>query len=274
LAYAYNALEIDGDAWNPEAYGEHPPAQGTMFLNQKMTAFGYQLNWNYSLYPLISPTSDVEHYNILQGKWQNGEPVTYGGTGYNPESTEVTPFAFSGDPVTATGWTEMTPYGPGSEPNEPGDRFAIMTAGPFTLPAGKSLCFDIALPFARDSQGDHISSVTLLKQRALAIQQFYNNQHFANNCANSIGIKEHAVYNDKLLVYPNPTTGELRITSYELQVTSVAIYDIYGRKLLSNHLIASSPNHLINVSHLPAGLYIYRVILQDHSIRTGKIIVQ
>jgi hypothetical protein len=287
LAYAYNAKEIDGSEWFPEAYGEHPPAQGTMFLNQNMTAFGYHLNGLNS--HLTLPREDVsEYYNILQGKWKDGEPVTYGGIGYNPGSTEITPFAFSGDPVTTTGWTEMTPYGPDSEPNESGDRFAIMSAGPFTLPAGERLCFDIALPFARDDQGDHISSVALLKQWAFVIQQFYNNQHFANNCANSIGIKENMVQNDKLLVYPNPTTGEFTITSYELRITTVEVFDVYGRKhegTKARRHEGNSPPFMegwqpqadgvvINLSHLPAGLYIYRVVLQDNSIRTGKIIMQ
>jgi hypothetical protein len=272
LAYAYNALEIDGNEWMPEAYGEHPPAQGTMFLNQKMSAFGYQIN-NGGILNLPG-NLDTFFYNILQGKWKDGEPVTYGGAGYNPGSTEITPFAFSGDPLTGNGWTELTPYGPGAEPNKPGDRFAIMSTGPYTLPAGESLCFDIALPFARDYQGDHLSAVALLKQRALTIQQFYKSQNFTNNCANAIGIKENTVYNDKLLIYPNPSNGQFTITNYESPITSVDFFDIYGRKVSSHRPITSSSHHRINISHLPKGLYIYRVVLQDHSICTGKIMVQ
>ena len=64
-------------------------------------------------------------------------------------------------------------------------------------------------------------------------------------------------------IYPNPTTGELRITNYELgpelnSGTDIEIYDIYGRKLSSHHLIPSSTNHLINISHLPAGIYLIK----------------
>ena len=263
LAYGYNATEID--AWG---YGEHPPAQGTMFLNQKMTAFGYQNNGSPSLYS--PPKYDTEYYNILQGKWRDGDPITYGGTGYNLGSTEITPFAFSGDPVTATGWSELTPYGQGSEPNTPGDRYAIISAGPFTLPAGGSICFDIALPFARDYQGDHISSVALLKQRALAIQQFYNNQNFENNCSNTIGIKENTVYNDKLLIYPNPSQGQFTVTCEKI-IESIVLYDMLGKKVFEKNPKVQT----IQIdTHLPQGLYIYRVGLQDNTIRTGKIMVQ
>ena len=31
-----------------------------------------------------------------------------------------------------------------------------------------------------------------------------------------------------ILLYPNPTTGELRITNYELRIDNIEIFDIYG----------------------------------------------
>jgi len=35
-----------------------------------------------------------------------------------------------------------------------------------------------------------------------------------------------------ILVYPNPTTGELRIKNGELRINGVEIYDVMGKKLL------------------------------------------
>jgi len=72
---------------------------------------------------------------------------------------------------------------------------------------------------------------------------------------------------NRIMVAPNPTTGVLnliqeRITNYELginneqlTINNVEIYDIYGRKVSSHHLITSSSNHLINISNLLAGIY-------------------
>jgi len=71
----------------------------------------------------------------------------------------------------------------------------------------------------------------------------------------------------ELQVYPNPTTGELRITSIEEQVSSVEVFDVYGRKLLSHHLIPSSSNHLINISHLNPGIYLVKITTD-----TGEVI--
>ena len=72
-----------------------------------------------------------------------------------------------------------------------------------------------------------------------------------------VGVDEHRLSN--ITLHPNPTTGELTITNYELGITSVEIYDIYGRKISSHHLILSSSYHLINISHLPAGIYFLKI---------------
>ena len=68
-------------------------------------------------------------------------------------------------------------------------------------------------------------------------------------------------------VYPNPTTGQLTITNYELPITDVEVFDIYGRKQLSNHLITTSSHHLINISHLQTGIYFVKITTE-----TGEVI--
>ena len=177
---------------------------------------------------------------------------------------------YDGDPVTKTNWTELTPNGPGSTPNTPGDRRALMSAGPFTLHINESICVDIALPFARDYEGDHISSVALLKQYAQAIQQFYDQQNFENNCSNTIGIKENTIYKDKLLIYPNPSNGQFTATC-EKVIESIELYDVLGKKVFADTPKAQTIR--IN-TNLTKGLYIYRVLLQDNSTCSGKIVIQ
>jgi hypothetical protein len=63
-------------------------------------------------------------------------------------------------------------------------------------------------------------------------------------------------------VYPNPTTGELRVMSYELQVTGVEIFDIYGRKLFeqkTNHPVL--PSYALTV--FPAGVYFVKITTEQ-----------
>jgi hypothetical protein len=61
-----------------------------------------------------------------------------------------------------------------------------------------------------------------------------------------------------LSVYPNPTSGELLITSYELQVTNIEVFDIFGKKL-SSHTAHHTPHTAINISHLAPGIYLLKI---------------
>ena len=258
LSYVYNGNEIDGDgqSW---AYGENPPAQGAMFLNQKMSSCGYFINDNPLLHdPHIAP----EYYNRLQAKWKDGVSYTYGGMGYDTESTDYTKFCFSGDPVAGTGWTELTPNGPGSIPNTPGDRRAIMSTGPFTFSAGETITVDIALPWARSNAKSTLSSLALLGQFAEEIQEYYDNY--------IVGIKENKMPLNKLWVYPNPSNGQFTVTSEKI-IETIEVYDMLGKKVFTDTPKVSTSQ--IN-TRLPQGLYIYRAVLEDQSICSGKMVVQ
>jgi hypothetical protein len=69
---------------------------------------------------------------------------------------------------------------------------------------------------------------------------------------------------EEITLVPNPTTGELRITNYELRngllsEVEVEVFDVYGRKVSSNHHIISSSTHFINISHLSSGIYFVKI---------------
>ncbi|MDR2972361.1 MAG: T9SS type A sorting domain-containing protein [Bacteroidales bacterium] len=80
-----------------------------------------------------------------------------------------------------------------------------------------------------------------------------------------VGIDEQLqVTSYELQVYPNPTNGELRVTSDELQVTSIEVFDVYGRKYeiprfarndAGNSTLGVASTLRLDISHLPAGIY-------------------
>jgi hypothetical protein len=73
-------------------------------------------------------------------------------------------------------------------------------------------------------------------------------------------------------VYPNPTTGELRVTSYELRVTSVEIFDVYGKKQKAEGRRQKAEGEiLLDISRLPAGVYFLK-ITTENGVVTEKII--
>jgi hypothetical protein len=86
---------------------------------------------------------------------------------------------------------------------------------------------------------------------------------------NSLGIAPITKY--EIRVYPNPTTGELTVCGMRCEVGGIEVYDISGRNVSSNHLIITSSNHHINISHFPAGIYFLR-IQTEQGVITKKII--
>jgi hypothetical protein len=63
-------------------------------------------------------------------------------------------------------------------------------------------------------------------------------------------------------IYPNPTSGELRITNYEFGITNgelgIEIYDMMGRKLTNFQLATFNSQLNLDVSKLSSGHYVIR----------------
>ncbi len=80
--------------------------------------------------PTTDPEIDIEFYNYLSGSWKDGTPITRGGTGYNPGSTDYTNFVFSDPPALVDGWSMA------QEGLSNGDRRTLQASGPFRLEPG------------------------------------------------------------------------------------------------------------------------------------------
>ena len=86
----------------------------------------------------------------------------------------------------------------------------------------------------------------------------------------TVGIEQLQVTNYELQVYPNPTRGELQVTSDELQVTSIEIYDVMGRTVGANLRVCPTSN-VINIEHLENGVYFLK-IQTDEGVITRKVV--
>jgi len=68
-------------------------------------------------------------------------------------------------------------------------------------------------------------------------------------------------------IYPNPTTGELRIRNYELEIKDIQVFDVMGR---SYSPPLEWPGE-VNISHLPAGTYFVQVTTEK-GVVTKKVV--
>lgn len=75
---------------------------------------------------------------------------------------------------------------------------------------------------------------------------------------------------DNINIYPNPTSGILKISNFNSDIHNIAISDITGRYV--NYKINYSKNIIeINISHAKSGIYFLR-LQSKNSIKTFKII--
>ena len=73
----------------------------------------------------------------------------------------------------------------------------------------------------------------------------------------------------KTEIYPNPTSGKLRITNYELRIEKIEIFDVLGRKVFEQSY--GLKNEIdIDISHLQSGIYFLKVNGQMIKLRIKK----
>ena len=104
--------------------------------------------------------------------------------------------------------------------------------------------------------------------------EYYVLTYYTNGCLSAasnkveesidLGVREVNEL-ERITVYPNPTTGELRITSYELRIEGIEVFDVYGRNVLSS-MSQSPQQHSLNISHLQSGVYFVRVTTEKGMI--------
>jgi len=90
-------------------------------------------------------------------------------------------------------------------------------------------------------------------------------------CDTTIGINEQlTISNEQITIYPNPAKEIINIKGNFDVPATIVLYDLTGRKVLSQHITSNQP---INISTLSKGLYVWQIKTPDVSAR-GKFIKQ
>ncbi|MEO8733595.1 MAG: T9SS type A sorting domain-containing protein [Flavobacteriales bacterium] len=235
---AYNGTDQDAE------YGDQPPAQGVLFLNQPMTAHSVYNN---------GQEGTVDQVDLMSGL-QNGQPFTQ--TGYPSH------FQYPGGAFTDA-----------SAGNAPGDRRSVGSIGPYTLSPGDTLCVDLAFPYANAPSGGALASVGALKTRAHALHGWYDAQHFA--CLSQqlpTGITELDA--GHFALYPNPTNGSITLERAEHgEQALVQVHAMSGSLVMQEYWRASATRIALDVSSLPAGIYAVEVRTQE-GVQVRRLVKQ
>jgi hypothetical protein len=78
---------------------------------------------------------------------------------------------------------------------------------------------------------------------------------------NPLSVGEEAI--SKLRLYPNPTSDYINIEANNMEISEVALYNLLGKKVLSQTEIS---NNSINISNLSKGVYFIKISAKGNSI--------
>ncbi len=165
--YVYNEDSNDGGPDGTDCnlsgiigFGSNPPVQAVTILNKEMSSF--------NVGGISSSPTAAEYYNLMQGKWEDGTPITQGGNGYG--GTQPTSFVFPDNPNDPSGWSMTTTNLPFM------DRRCIANVElDNSLAPNDFVKVDMAYTFYRDENLDHIQSVNLIYDQTPILQQLYDN---------------------------------------------------------------------------------------------------
>lgn len=150
---------------------------------------------------------------------------------------------YHNDPV----WTE------GKVGNWPGYRTVLGSTGPFTFHAGESVPLDYCFTWARDYNGDNISSLELLRNRIATLKPEWNRLIQLPRTLTDIEEPEKAT---TFQVYPNPVQHKATIRIEGNTPVKYSLFFMTGNRVQEGSL--SPGNNLVDFTDLPTGIYVLK----------------
>jgi hypothetical protein len=105
-----------------------------------------------------------------------------------------------------------------------------------------------------------------------------DNTIYSNECETAAGVttsmaQANTVTASSVMVYPNPASDKLNIAIHlEDQQTGVLkVYDVTGKLELSKTLNENSDVSEISIASLSDGMYIYKIIVNNTTVNSGKL---
>lgn len=168
--FIYNSPGSDSGNTNcTYAYTDLLPAMGLTFLSHKMESFVAYNNSGLMPAYFTDPVTTTDYWNVMNGLFNDGTPMTNGGNGYS--GTVPVKYMFPGAPDDPTQWSDM------NSGILPHDRRGVGVVQFDSLGAGQSVCLDFAYVFDDEISGtDNTVNVTMLKKRIGEIRTFFFNQ--------------------------------------------------------------------------------------------------
>ncbi|MEM1323532.1 MAG: T9SS type A sorting domain-containing protein [Bacteroidota bacterium] len=268
--YAYNQDNLDGETsaldcgGGVTTYGENPPVQSITFLNKSLDVFTIARNRFLNPPPgTADPVTAVEYYNYMTGSWLDGTPMTYGGDGYNLNSTDIVKHLYSESPTVPDSWSMLRT----SASRE--DRRCLGTHNAGRLIPGQSVTLDMGFTYTRRPGADFIENVDAMFEDVNELQGIYDNR-FAGVCGDAVLSNSSVIPTSAYQLSPNPTQGMVELQLGELHLDQLQLFDLSGRLMMTENNLRGQRQ--LDLSAFQPGMYLLH-LQSGEQIATEKIVV-
>lgn len=156
-------------------------------------------------------------------------------------------------------WTMLTPTGIGSTPYPAGDVRVYMSFGKSKLAANQSIDVEYALLSIRENSPSTnvFEPLETLFEKSSMIRKNYLNNEGPCNISWTLSNPTDSNNEDMFRFYPNPSTGQIKITSQNNSVMGIQVFNTNGILVEKRSDVMS--NETINLNHLSANLYLIKI---------------
>ena len=261
LGVIYNSSAFDASSC-PENYGSTPPVLALQLLKGPMDDNGIIHYLDHTIYYVNDftvighPENANDYYQYLQSIWKDDTHLTSGGHGYG--GLQPANYCFFSDPSEVNGWSMCSP-------SDFFDQRIIVSSGPVSLNTEVTKTFDLAIVWDNTTVYP-CPSFDVIDSVAACVKEYFDDIVFNS------GTENISSPNQTANVFPNPAAGSSVINFSGQHIDHVEIFDVAGRKLLS--VMGEKENLKVNSNKLGKGMFIYQITFNDHSLQSGKIVVQ
>ncbi|TAE84126.1 MAG: T9SS C-terminal target domain-containing protein [Bacteroidetes bacterium] len=253
--YGYN-----GDAFDEYGYGNKPSTIAVVPIgsdsSQSYLDGFISYNNDYSL--TGNPTRSEHYYYYLNNRFKDYTHLSYGGTGYEPNSTNLTKHMFPGkhDKLNRPFWSPAIANIP------MGNKSMVLTIPSFSLPVDADTTVTFAL--VSSIPNDSASTDDKISFDVKKVKGWYAANNFPS-CGKLIAsINEPSSRNKhKIIVYPNPARESIHIRFEPTTHDNLRIYNLEGKVVLEKTAVLN--NTPVDISVLPAGFYIIELKTDTHT---------
>jgi hypothetical protein len=168
--FVYNQDEVDNICPWSKSFVTSMPVLTTTLLNKPIN---YSMYYNFSQStPAFFPSDAIGYYRFLTGHWNNGTPLTYGGSGNDPNG-QTTNFFFPGNPAIQSEWSMCSEILPIY------DKKTVFSHGPFDFLPNVPVSFSLAYTFHDNIQHPCPDITQKVGEQLNLLQKVYDQEGIA-----------------------------------------------------------------------------------------------